>query len=146
MSFNGESKWKYLLVWRKPDDSVVSVYYSGGKYLIEDQDCRDVRVLSQTFQHLIVKPVARPLVCRVHHDYHWEWTVPIMSPWNSALYFTLCVKSKRNCSSASTNKKAQCKFMSYLGRLLWLCSRDPRAETSPAGVCGNIGPFIHCTE
>lgn len=39
-------------------------------YLIEDQDCWDVWVLGQAFEHLKVKPAAHPSVCHVHHDNH----------------------------------------------------------------------------
>lgn len=48
--------------------------YSGEEYLIEDQDCRGTRALSQAFEHLKVKPVTRPSVRYINHDYHYERT------------------------------------------------------------------------
>lgn len=51
------------------DNSVIPV---NNEYLIEDQDCWDVWVLGQAFEHLKVKPAAHPSICHVHHDDHWK--------------------------------------------------------------------------
>lgn len=48
--------------------------YSEVEYLVENQDCGDVRVLRQAFEHLKIKPAAHPPVCYIHHDDHWERT------------------------------------------------------------------------
>lgn len=42
------------------------------RYLIEDQYCRDVGVLCEAFQHLKIKPVARPAVSSIHHHHNWK--------------------------------------------------------------------------